>query len=266
MSKPLRIAIYDSGAGGLSIAKELKQRKHNCTLIYLADKALFPYGSQSDERLIHRATQLMQKLHNHYQPDAVIIACNTASTLLLPHLRERWHTPFIGVVPAIKPAAAASKNKSIAILATEATVQRDYVQQLIHDFAKGQHIKMHACPELVDMAEDYIQRGQFCQNRLGKRIEEICKEEPAPDHLVLACTHFPILKSEITSIANKHGATVIDSSKAIINRLEKILPGLALAPPPDQKIVLINTGNDKLQHYASYLNSDDNTCRYETDF
>src|SRR6202012_5276853 len=105
--------------------------------VYVADDAFFPYGPRGEEEVVARLVPLMGELIAAHRPDLVVIACNTASTLVMPHLRERYSLPFVGTVPAIKPACAASRTKRVSVLGTKGTVQREYTRGLIRDFAQG---------------------------------------------------------------------------------------------------------------------------------
>src|SRR5262249_15258196 len=128
------ILVFDSGVGGLTVFREIARARPDAQLTYVADDALFPYGKIPEQQLVARVTALMSDLITAHSPDLVVIACNTASVQVLPALRERFNVPFVGTVPAIKPACAASQSKRVSVLGTEATVAREYTHALIRNF------------------------------------------------------------------------------------------------------------------------------------
>src|SRR5258707_10259559 len=124
------ILIFDSGLGGLTVFREVAKARPDARYVYVADDAFFPYNDRGEAELVARVVPLMGELIETHRPDLIVIACNTASTLVLPHLRSRFTVPFIGTVPAIKPACAASVTKRVSVLGTEATVNREYTRAL----------------------------------------------------------------------------------------------------------------------------------------
>src|SRR6201995_1129502 len=147
------ILIFDSGLGGLTVFREVAKARPDARFVYAADDALFPYGRQQEAVLVARVIDVMGSLIAAHRPDLVVIACNTASTLVLSQLRERFKLPFVGTVPAIKPACAASKSRLVTVLGTEATVRREYTRKLINDFAQGCIVKLVGSPHLAELAE-----------------------------------------------------------------------------------------------------------------
>ncbi|MGH6935220.1 MAG: aspartate/glutamate racemase family protein, partial [Methylocella sp.] len=135
-SRAPKILVFDSGLGGLTVCGEVASLLPDAQIIYAADNAAFPYGELSEDALVARVLVVTDRLISLCGPDAVVIACNTASTLTLPHLRARFsEIPFIGTVPAIKPAASQSRSGLISVLATPGTVARDYTQDLVRTYA-----------------------------------------------------------------------------------------------------------------------------------
>lgn len=254
------IAIIDSGAGGLCIAKEINNRNLNVKIQYVADIKHFPYGGLSDEALIERLSYLVSKLHQESTPDAILIACNTASTLALPVLRAKWKTPFVGVVPAVKPAAKLSKTKRIVVLATKATVERDYLSKLIKQHAQGTEVICKGSPALVEFAEKRIRNNKKRSDETADLITlkgilgKALSDTDNIDQLVLACTHFPIVRKEIESILKPEGVNVVDSTMAIVNRLCSVLPEIeSLSGQKRCQSTFISTSSDKLDHYARFI-------------
>lgn len=255
-NKKPKVAIIDSGAGGLSIARALVSRSLDLDLVYVADKAFFPYGVLDDKLLLERLIYIVEKLHNIEEPDIVIIACNTASTLALKELRSRWDTPFIGVVPAVKPAALHSKSKEIAVIATKATVERDYLSKLIREFAKETKVKVLASQRLVDIAERFIYDTNLDLPELHTELDNLLAGLQNIDTVVLACTHFPILKAQIEEHLKTVRVNVVDSTEAIVNRLCSLCAGLELNKKQFKNNYSANfysTNEERLTHYGDYI-------------
>jgi len=214
--------IFDSGVGALSVFTEIIRLQPELQCILALDNARFPYGIIKEADLLERVVQLVGKLIEHYQPDLCVIACNTASTLVLDELRKRHSNPFVGVVPAIKPAAANSKTQTIGLLATPATVNRSYTNNLIQDFAPNAEILRLGSSEMVYMAERKL-RGEPVDLVLLEEILSPFIEHPELDTLVLACTHFPLLHEEIRQLIPERVA-ILDCGAAIAQRVQSLLP------------------------------------------
>ncbi|GGY34092.1 glutamate racemase [Bacterioplanes sanyensis] len=214
------ILVFDSGVGGLSVTDHLVQQLPNAHLFYLMDRAFFPYGQLADEVLQERVVTLCQQATLAWHIDLIVIACNTASTLVLPSLRQRLQIPVVGVVPAVKVAAQLAQGQAIGVLATPATVQRPYLDQLIKDHAGASPVHRLGSAELVQWAEQWVYQQQAATalpELLGPWIER-CQLR----HVVLGCTHFPLLTSQL----QQHFPEVrwIDSGAAIARRVSSLLP------------------------------------------
>ena len=214
------ILIFDSGVGGLSIAEKIQQQLPESSITYCSDNAAFPYGTKNEQVLVSRTERVLQALQKKEPCDIIIIACNSASTLALPHIRSQFKQPVIGVVPAIKPAAKLSKNRQIGVLATPGTVSRAYTHKLVEDFAKHCDVHMLGSSELVVMAEKKL-RGTPLDPELLTPILKPLKTKNI-DTLVLACTHFPLLKQEIQDWFGP-SVTLVDSANAIARRVQYLL-------------------------------------------
>jgi len=214
-----QLLIFDSGIGGISVLREIKLQLPHIPIDYLFDNAYYPYGQLSENQLIKRLCYLIGGVVARDKPSLVVIACNSASTAALPALRELLDIPVVGVVPAIKPAAAMSRSKKIGLLATQGTVNRDYIDQLIAQHAADCEIVRVGSNELVAMAEE-----AFCGNAVPlQQLRDIC----APfiqqvDTLVLGCTHFPLLSSEIKQVTQQQ-VCLVDSGSAIASRVAQII-------------------------------------------
>ena len=156
MASPPTILVFDSGLGGLSVLREVVRARSDAHYVYVADDAFFPYGHHSEEAIIARVVPLIGELIAAHAPDLIVIACSTASTLVMSHLRERYEVPFVGTVPAIKPACAQSKTKRVSVFGTKGTVKREYTRALIRDFAQGCDVTLVGSAELASLAESAL--------------------------------------------------------------------------------------------------------------
>ena len=221
-----RILVFDSGVGGLSITTQIGARLPGCSLIYASDNAAFPYGTKSESALVARVDKVLRRLLDRYPADMVVVACNSASTLALPHIRSHFDLPIVGVVPAIKPAAALTRRQSIGLLATPGTVSRQYTRDMIAEFAPHCRIVSVGSSELVELAENHL-RGRAVDSAQIKSIIAPFFDRTAgiaPDVIVLACTHFPLLRAQLTAAA-PCAVHWIDSGEAIARRVEQLLAG-----------------------------------------
>lgn len=220
------ILVFDSGVGGLSIVQHLRQQLPHCAITYLADNDLFPYGLLHEDQLVERVNKLLSTVIEARQPDLVIIACNTASTLVLPSLRANTRIPIVGVVPAIKPAAQRSHSKVIGLLATPATIARDYTDELISEFAEDCEIIRVGSLPLVTLAEDYL-AGNAQSAQAYSAVLAPFQDHPKwqqMDAMVLACTHFPLVLAQLSAAAPAINLW-IDSGDAIARRAASLLEG-----------------------------------------
>jgi glutamate racemase len=227
-----RILVFDSGLGGLSIVRELTNSSLDANIFYVADTAFFPYGDKSDEVLIESVPDVIARAVNASAANLVIIACNTASTLALDLVRARLNIPVIGVVPAIKPAAALTKSGTIGLLATPNTVARPYTDKLIADFAAGKKVVRHGAIGLAAAAETALSGGALDMAVVQASIDGLFGQAGgnAIDVVVLACTHYPHLKAELAACAPRV-VTWVDSGAAIAARARALL-GLTKAVTP----------------------------------
>jgi glutamate racemase len=219
-----RILVFDSGVGGLSVFEEVQRQLPDVELVFASDSDGFPYGIRSEPDLIARVDLVLSKLISAVEPDIAIIACNSASTVVLPVIRSKFEIPFIGVVPAIKPAAALSISRSIGLIATPATISRPYTRQLIDEFASGCSVEMLGSSELVYLAEQKLRGKPAPVAKVAEIIAPLFADSTGPllDTIVLACTHFPLLKEELEKAAPRK-VQWIDSADAIARRAQSLL-------------------------------------------
>jgi glutamate racemase len=219
------ILAADSGLGGLTIVAEIRKALPRACLAYLCDNAFFPYGTRPDAQLLAHFLAVMNQATRRVQPDLIVTACNTISTICLPQLRAATSIPVVGVVPAVKPAAQQSRRKIIGLLATPATIDRPYTDDLIKRYAAGCSVVKIGSAELVEMAEAKL-LGHAADRETLRRILSPFFDRPAetqPDVVVLACTHFPLLRGELQE-AGPAGVAWVDSGAAVARRVVEVLP------------------------------------------
>ncbi|HUZ91721.1 MAG TPA: glutamate racemase [Methylocella sp.] len=225
MSRAPKILIFDSGLGGLTVCGEVARLLPDAWLIYAADDAAFPYGGLREDVLIARVLSVMHRLIGLSAPDAIVIACNTASTLALPHLRARFpKIPFIGTVPAIKPAASLSRSGLISVLATPGTVARDYTRELVRTYAAHCSVTLTGSSALAPLAEAFMQGKTISDSDIAREIAPafVTAGQRRTDCIVLACTHYPLLLEQFEKLA-PWPVEWIDPAPAIAKRTAHVL-------------------------------------------
>lgn len=237
------ILVFDSGLGGLTVLREIQKARPDARYVYLADNAFFPYGDLPEIVLIDRVVALIGEMITRYQPDLVVIACHTASTLVLPALRAADTTPVIGTVPAIKPAAETSRSRIIGILATAGTAKRDYTRALIEEFAHDCKVVIHSPAHLAARAETFLRGGSVDDTSILADIAPCFIEENGrrTDTIVLACTHYPLFLDAFRRVA-PWPVTWIDPAPAIARRAVQLLGSLKGPPvPPSENTALFTS-------------------------
>src|ERR1700676_2306856 len=227
VASPPTILVFDSGLGGLTVLREVVAARPDAHYVYVADDAFFPYGHHSEEEIIARVVPLIGDLIEIHAPDLVVIACNTASTLVMSHLRERYSVPFVGTVPAIKPACAQSKTKRVSVFGTKGTVKREYTRALIRDFAQGCEVTLVGSAELASLAEAALSGVEVSDvdifSELAPCFVRDGERDPARTHtVVLACTHYPLLMDRPVKRAPWR-VDWIDPAPAIARRVADLL-------------------------------------------
>lgn len=222
---PGPILVFDSGVGGLSIVAALRERMPDLPLTYACDNAAFPYGLKSDAWLLDRVPEVVAQLIERVQPCLLVVACNTASTVVLPALRERFPLPVVGVVPAIKPAGLMTRSGHIGLLATQGTIKRPYTQRLIETFAGDCQVTRVGSNQLVELAEEVMAGCEIPDATLLEILQPFL-DEPRLDTMILGCTHFPLLQKQLARVAEQAGAQHwqwVDSGAAIARRVLHLL-------------------------------------------
>jgi glutamate racemase len=220
------ILLFDSGVGGLTVLAELRKLLPEAPVIYAADAAGLPYGAKSEAEIAARVAGLLGVLTERYRPRLATIACNTASTIALGMVREVLNIPIVGTVPAIKTAAAMTRTGVIGLLGTEATVRQGYVDRLEAEFASDKRLLRYAAPGLVAAAEAKL-RGQAVDRSAIFGAADGLRAMPGGediDIVVLACTHFPLLRDEL---GNAMGPQVrfVDGAEGIARRVAHLTEG-----------------------------------------
>ena len=218
-----KVLVFDSGLGGLTVLREIGRARADVDLCLVADDAAFPYAHLGDRELTDRVVLVLERFISELAPDLVVIACNTASTLALPALRARFALPFVGTVPAVKPACAQSKSKRISVLATSATVRRDYTHELIREFASQCQVTLVGSERLAGHAEAVLRGEAAADAAIRAEIEPCFVDDGArTDTIVLACTHYPLIIDRLESLA-KWPVNWLDPAPAIARRASQLL-------------------------------------------
>ena len=218
------ILVFDSGLGGLTVLAQATAARPDARIVYAADDAGFPYGRLDEQELIDRVMAVMERLIARCSPDLVVIACNTASTLVLPALRARFAIPFVGTVPAIKPAAALTRSGLISVLATPGTVARDYTRGLIATYAAACKVTLVGSTGLAGLAEAALKGEPADDDAILREIAPcfVAADGARTDVITLSCTHYPLLLERMRRLA-PWPVQWIDPAPAIARRVVQLL-------------------------------------------
>jgi glutamate racemase len=240
---PPTILVFDSGVGGLTVFREVKAARPDARFVYLADDAGFPYGNQPEAALVGRIADVIGAAIEAHAPDLIVIACNTASVIALAELRARFAVPFVGTVPAIKPACAQSQTKRIAVLGTQATVSREYTRALIREFAAGCKVALVGSPRLATYAEAELAGTPATDVEIAGEILPCFLDEEGQrtDTVVLACTHYPLLLDRFRRVAPWPVAW-LDPAPAIARRVADLLRDRAAAAAAGTQTIAFTSG------------------------
>jgi glutamate racemase len=235
------ILFFDSGVGGLSVLGPTLKLLPTAPIVYAADSAGFPYGKRSEDEIASRVPALLGRLVERFHPRLAVIACNTASTIALDHVRSALDLPVVGTVPAIKPAAEMSKSRVIGVLGTEATVRQPYVDDLAAKFAADCTIVRHGSPELVELAEAKLggEKVSIDAVRAAARPMFDAPGGNLIDTVVLACTHFPLLDEELREAFP--GASYVHGGEGISRRIAHLTRDQAWPSAPSSGLMLFTS-------------------------
>lgn len=238
-----RILVFDSGLGGLTVLSALSAALPSATYVYAADDAAFPYGALDDATLVARVLDVMERLIARERPDLVVVACNTASTLALPSLRTRFPLPFVGTVPAVKTAVAASRSGLVTILATPGTVRREHTRAMIEAFAGATEVTLIGSSRLAGCAEAELRGAPVTDAEIAAEIAPCFVERDGrrTDAVALACTHFPLLTDRFAQLA-PWPVTWIDPAPAIARRVVALVGDAPADAAPASTHALFTSG------------------------
>ncbi|WP_420141562.1 glutamate racemase [Sphingomonas sp.] len=220
MSDARPLLLFDSGVGGLSVLRAVRDLLPQAPIVYVADNGGFPYGTKSEAEISARVPALLGRRAERYRPRLITIACNTASTIALAHVRAALDLPVVGTVPAIKPAAESSRTRAIGVLGTEATVRQPYVDDLSARFAGDCLVLRHGSAGLVALAEAAL-RGEATSDAAFAAALSGLLDQPGGeriDTIVLACTHFPLVADRLARVAPRP-LTFVDGAAGIARRI-----------------------------------------------
>ena len=218
--------MFDTGVGGLTVYDAVRRIMPDAPVIYAADYAGMPYGMKTEAEVAARVAGLLGRMSERFKPRLACIACNTASTIALGMVREVLEIPIVGTVPAIKPAAERTQTGTIGLIGTKGTIRQSYVDDLERDFAAGKTLLRIAAPDFVGEAEAKL-RGKRVDQKVIKAVSDELKAMPGGesiDSLVLACTHFPLLREEL-SLEFGENVAMIDGADGIARRISHLLDG-----------------------------------------
>ena len=247
MDETSPILLFDSGLGGLSVLKAVREKLPQAPIIYAADTAGLPYGEKTEAEIAARVAGLLGRMSERFAPRLICIACNTASTIALGMVRDVLNIPIVGTVPAIKPAAAITRTGVIGLLGTSATIRQRYVDDLEAEFASDKTLIRHAAPELVGAAEATL-RGDTPDPAIFLRAVQgmIARAEGAHiDTVVLACTHFPLVEGELRAIMGPDVAFV-DGAQGIARRTAHLTDGQPFARRGEDRAIVTGPIDDQL--------------------
>ena len=219
MNAAAPVGIFDSGVGGLTIAREIRTRLPHESLLYLADSAWVPYGGRP-LNVIRERTLAIGRFLEDQGAKVLVVACNTASGAGLEVLRDELKIPVVGVEPAIKPAAAATRNGQIGVMATEAMLRSERFDRLLRQYAADIHVVAQACPGLVELVEAGYTDGAEVRQQLQALLEPL--QRAHVDAVVLGCTHYPLLREPISDLLGPE-VRLLDSASAVAAQTERVL-------------------------------------------
>ena len=252
MSDIQPLLIFDSGVGGLSVLRPIRALMPTAPIVYVADSAGYPYGTKQTSEIEARVPALLGRMVERFDPELIVIACNTASTIALDAVRSALDLPIVGTVPAIKPAARLSQTRVIGVLGTEATVRQPYVDRLSAEFAADCTVLRHGSAELVDLAEAKL-RGETTDPAAYRRILDGLLAQPGGermDTVVLACTHFPLVQEELEAAAPRP-LHFLDGSEGIARRTAWLTREHVWPEAPSDGLALFTSRNPELGAYRT---------------
>ena len=253
----ITVGVFDSGVGGLSVLRALRAEMPQVHFVYLADNAHAPYGEQTVERVVARAQRITERLRSQHHIQALVVACNTATALAIDDLRQTHpDLPFVGVEPALKPAATLSRNGHIGVLATRGTLQSARFAQLLGAVKDAADRPLHIRCQPCDGLADAIERADAptVLERVTHHLEQLRRQDPdtpAIDTLVLGCTHYPFARENLQLICGPD-VMLVDTADPVARRTRAVLGLPAVTSGVSSaRVTLLNTGNHHSLHRAA---------------
>jgi glutamate racemase len=242
------VAFLDSGIGGIPYLQALRGTAPRDAYVYVADTAHFPYGERSTDEVRSIVIDRVSEMISLFSPRCIVLACNTASVVALAALRERFDVPFVGVVPAVKPAAERTPGEPFAVLATQRTVDDPYVARLVRDYAPDARVELVPAGGLVELIEDRL--GSLTPDDVGEVIAPAVARIRAIGvrSVVLGCTHFIHVREQIEAALGP-GIEVIDSVAGVTRQVLRVAGGSHVEADPQAGRLLV-TGPAALQSYT----------------
>jgi len=229
---PEPVAFLDSGVGGLPYLAHARRFLTGRRFVYVADRENFPYGEKSRSAVVSATLSVAERLIRRENPRLVVVACNTMSVAALADLRATFSVPFVGVVPAVKPAASLSRRKRVGVLATRRTVEGEYLRGLIERHATGCEVVSLSSAGLVEFVEKGLYRASPGERQMRVRQEVDRFTSEGIDALVLGCTHFLHLEQEFRTLLNARGIMLVDSREGVSRQARRVLAGNGSPPSP----------------------------------
>lgn len=247
------IGVFDSGVGGLSVLMELEKILPNENFVFLADQKYVPYGEKTKEELVSLAYKIADYFVKEHAVKAIVVACNTSTCNSIAEVRNRYPIPFVGTVPAIKPAGESSKTKTVGIISTPSTSKSEVLKGLIENYCEGVKVINVGCRNLENAVEKGELDGEEVKILLNEYLKDIKNSDA--DHLVLGCTHYPFLKKTIKKVMGRP-IKLIDGNKAIAKQTKNLLKKFVIKNESEAKgkSIFVSTGDPvKFREVASKL-------------
>ena len=249
------LLFFDSGIGGLSVLKAVQAALPNAPIIFAADYAGLPYGTKTEAEISARVPALLGRLVERYRPRLVTIACNTACTIALTHVRAALDVPVVGTVPAIKPAAELTQSRVIGLLGTAATIRQVYVDRLHAEHAADMTLLRHAAPDLVNAAELKLRGESVDPAVYASAMAGLIDQQDGGrlDVTVLGCTHFPLVQDELQAVAPS--MKFVDGAAGIARRIVHLTKDQSWPDRPEPGIFVTTGDISALDTLLPALNS-----------
>ncbi len=245
VSKNAPIGVFDSGVGGLTVAREIMRQIPNEKIVYFGDTARVPYGSKSKDTITRFSRQIVRFLQTQ-EVKAIVIACNTASAYALSELEKEVNIPIIGVVkPGAKVAAEATKNGKIGVIATEGTISSGIYSSYIKEIKKDATVIGKACPLFVPLVEEGLWEDPVTDEIARRYLTEFSQQDKDIDTLILGCTHYPLIRSTLGRIVGDK-VTLVNPAYETARELKALLEAEDLLNDKE-----LGLGDNRYQFFVS---------------